>query len=79
LKFPKRIKYCGKELATIYGKSKSYPMYRVAWNIQGKRRMKAFERYGGEDGALGDAEKLVSTLAKGSSVTALNPAQATDA
>jgi hypothetical protein len=31
VKFPKRIKYRGKVLATIYGKSKSYPLYRVAW------------------------------------------------
>ena len=31
VKFPKRIKHGGKVLATIYGKSKSYPLYRVAW------------------------------------------------
>jgi hypothetical protein len=31
VKFPKRIKYRGEVLATIYGKSKSYPLYRVAW------------------------------------------------
>lgn len=79
LKFPKRVKYRGKPLATIYGKSKAYPQYRVAWSVQGKRRMKAFDRYGGEDGALAYAEQLVSDLAKGSQATALNSRQATDA
>jgi integrase len=79
LKLPKKIKYRGKELATIYGRSASYPQYRVAWSVEGKRRMKAFDRYGGEDGALAYAEKLVSDLHKGSQVTALSDAQARDA
>lgn len=79
LRFPKRIKFRGRELATIYGKYKAYPQYRVAWSVQGKRRMKAFDRYGGEDGALAYAEKLVPDLAKGSQVTALTAGQATDA
>jgi integrase len=79
LKFPKRVKHRGKELATIYGKSKSYPQYRVAWSVGGKRRMKAFDRYGGEDGALVAAEKLAAELYKGSQSTALSAAQANDA
>jgi integrase len=79
LKFPKAVKHRGKQLATIYGKSKAYPQYRVAWSVQGKRRMKAFDRYGGEDGALKFAEDLVKELAKGSQTTALTPAQATAA
>jgi integrase len=79
LKFPKRIKHRGKALATIYGRSKSYPQYRVAWSVNGKRRMKAFDHYGGDDGALKYAEKLVPDLAKGSRVTALSPNQANDA
>jgi integrase len=41
--------------------------------------MKAFDRYGGEDGALAYADDLVKDLAKGSQVTALTPAQARDA
>jgi integrase len=79
LKFPKRIKHRGKELATIYGRSKSYPQYRVAWSVAGQRRMKAFAHYGGKDGALAFAETLVVDLAKGSQVSALTPAQARDA
>jgi hypothetical protein len=79
LKFPRRIKYRGKELGTIYGKSKSYRLYRVSWSVQGKRRMKAFDRYGSEEGALAFAEKLVADLHKGSQTTALNDAQARDA
>jgi len=31
MRFPKRIRYRGQALATIYAKSKSYPAYRVAW------------------------------------------------
>jgi integrase len=79
VKYPKQIKHRGKVLAVIYGKSKSYPLYRVAWSVQGKRRMKAFERFGGEEGANQFAEKLVKDLAKGSLTTALNSAQAADA
>ena len=37
MRFPKRIKHRGRVLATIYGKSKSYPAYRVAWTVAGKR------------------------------------------
>lgn len=79
MKFPKHVKHRGKALAVIYGKSRSYPQYRVAWSANGKRRMKAFDHYGGEDGALRYAEKLVPDLAKGSRVTALSPSQANDA
>ena len=44
VRFQKRIKHRGRVLATIYGKSKSYPAYRVAWTVAGKRLMKAFNR-----------------------------------
>jgi hypothetical protein len=76
VKFPKRIKHRGKALATIYGKSKSYPLYRVSWTVAGKRMMKAFPRYGE---AKRHADALVKDLAKGSQVTALTPGQARDA
>lgn len=79
MKFPKPIKHRGRTLATIYGKTKAYPRYRAVWYVSGKRVMKAFERYGGEGGALAYAERLVKDLAKGSQVTALSPGQAMDA
>lgn len=76
VKFPKRIKYRGRVLATIYGKSKSYPLYRVAWNAAGKRMMKAFPRYGE---AKRHADGKVKELAKGSQAAALTAGQARDA
>ena len=79
VKFPRRVKYRGRVLATIYGKSKSYPAYRVAWQAQGKRLMKAFPRLGGEDGANQFADSLVKNLAKGSQAANLTSGQAADA
>lgn len=75
VKFPKRVKFRGRVLATIY-KPKGYPLYRVAWFVAGKRRMQAFPRY---SEAKRHADTLVKDLAKGSQVTALTPAQARDA
>ncbi|PYK96031.1 MAG: hypothetical protein DME19_21060, partial [Verrucomicrobia bacterium] len=60
----------------IYGKSKSYSSYRVAWTTAGRRMMKAFLRYGE---AKRHADGLVKDLAKGSQVTALTAGQARDA
>lgn len=79
VKFPKRVKHRGRVFATIYGKSKSYPLYRVAWQAQGKRLMKAFPRFGGEDGANQFADSLVKNLAKGSQAANLTSGQAADA
>ena len=76
VKFPKRIKYRGRVLAVIYGKSKGRDSYRVAWSVAGKRQMQSFKRYGE---AKKHADDLVKELAKGSQVTALTPAQARDA
>ena len=76
VKFPKHIKFRGMDLATIYRPSKSYPNYRVAWTVAGKRMMKGFHRYGE---AKSHADQLVKDLAKGSQVTALTPGQAGDA
>ena len=76
MKYPKRIKYRGKVLATIYGKCKGRASYRVAWQVAGQRRMASFASY---SLAKRHADGLVKDLSKGSQVTALNPAQARDA
>jgi len=76
VKYPKRIKYRGKVLATIYGKCKGRDSYRVAWQVAGQRRMASFPSY---SLAKRHADGLVKDLAKGSQVTALHPAQARDA
>jgi integrase len=71
-----RIKHRGQVLATLYGKSKAYPAYRLAWRVTGKRRMERFQTY---SEAKRRADALVKELAKGSQVTALTARQATDA
>ncbi len=76
MRFPKKIKYRNKTLATIYGRSKSYPLYRVAWWANGHRQLKAFPSYAE---AKAGADKLVRELAKGSLAPALTPGQANDA
>ena len=62
VKFPKRSRHQGKVLATIYSKSRNYPLYRVAWTVAGKRRMETFPRYGE---ARRRADALVRELTKG--------------
>jgi integrase len=79
MKFPKRIKHRGRAYATIYNKTASYPMYRVVWSVHGKRRMKAFPRFGGKEGALTYAESLAKEIASGSQAPALSSTQAADA
>ena len=76
VKFPKRVNYHGKHAATIYGKSETYPRYRVVWTAAGKRMMKSFPRY---SDASGYAEANKKDWAKGSRATALTPGQANDA
>ncbi len=76
VKFPKPITYRGRILATIYAKCKGRDSYRVAWQVAGQRRMASFQTY---SLAKKYADKLVEDLHKGSTVTALNPAQARDA
>jgi len=68
VKFPRRIKHHGRVLAKIYCKSKSYPFYRVAAYVAGKRRMSSFATY---SEARSEADKLVKDLAKGSQAAAL--------
>jgi hypothetical protein len=72
VKYPKRIKYRGRVLATIYAKCKGRDSYRVAWQVAGQRRMASFPSY---SLAKRHADGLVKDLAKGSQVTALHPAQ----
>ena len=76
VKYPKRIKFRGKTLATIYGRCKGRDSYRVAWQVAGQRRMASFASY---SLAKRHADGLVKDLSKGSQVTALHPAQARDA
>jgi len=76
VRFPKRIKYRGRVLATIYGRCKGRDSYRVAWQVAGQRHMASFPSY---SLAKRHADSLVKDLAKGSQVTALQPAQARDA
>jgi len=71
-----RIKHRGQVLATIYGKSKAYPAYRLAWRVTGKRRMERFQTY---SEAKRRADALVKELAKGSQVTALTAKEAATA
>jgi hypothetical protein len=56
VKFPKHVKHRGKTLATIYRPARTYPSYRVAWTVAGKRKMKAFRSY---DEAKEHADELV--------------------
>ena len=76
MKFPKHYKHRGETLATMYGKSKSYPLYRVSWTVAGRRMMKAFPLYGA---ANRYAEKMKTELAKDSPATLLTEGQALDA
>jgi integrase len=76
VRFPKKIKYRGRTLATIYAKSKGRDSYRVSWVLNGKRQMASFASY---SLAKRHADKLAKDLSKGSVVSALNPAQARDA
>ncbi|HTX20492.1 MAG TPA: hypothetical protein VMD27_01340 [Candidatus Aquilonibacter sp.] len=76
MKYPKRIKFRGRVLATIYGRCKGRDSYRVAWQVAGQRRMASFPSY---SLAKRHADGLVKDLSKGSQVTALNPTQARDA
>lgn len=71
MKFPKVIKHRRFE-ATIYGKGKNYPYYRVAIYAAGKRHVRNFRTYGE---AKAEADRKVRELANGSHAAALNAAQ----
>jgi len=76
VRFPKRIEHRGRTLATIYGKSKSYPFYRLSAYVAGKRRLTSYGTYSEAKSA---ADQLVRDLAQGSQAAALSAAQARDA
>ena len=67
MRFPKLIRHRKCE-ATLYGKSKRYPFYRVVYRADGKRRMKSIAAY---SEARDFAEMKVRELAEGSKVLAL--------
>jgi integrase len=75
VKFPKVIRHRKAEV-TIYAKKPAYPFYRLAYRVDGKRRLKSFKTY---SEAKTEAKKLAKEIAKGSPVAALSPAQARDA
>jgi integrase len=76
MKYPVKVKHRGQVLARIYKPAKAYPLYRLAWNVAGQRRMKAFPSY---SAAKRHADELVKELAKGSQSTLLTAGQARDA
>ncbi len=75
MKFPKTVRHRKAE-CKIYGRKPDYPFYRVAWYVNGQRKVKQFATY---SAAKQYADSLVKDLAKGSQATALEPTQATDA
>ena len=79
MKWPKKVKYRNRVLAKIYRPGEGRVSYRVAWHAAGRRQMKSFATYGGDDGARKFAEGLVVGLAKGSQISLLTPKQAQDA
>jgi integrase len=77
LRFPKVIQNKKtKARATIYGKKKAYPFYRVCWRVNGKRQMRTCSTYSEAKRA---AEELVKDLGQGSQLAALSAAQANQA
>jgi integrase len=62
--------------ATIYGKSKTCRLYRVAGYAKGKRQITYHADY---PAALAKAEELAKSINEGSNALALSPAQAEDA
>ena len=45
MRFPVIVKH-RRVRATIYGRSKGHPYYRVAWHAGGKRAVRSFATYG---------------------------------
>jgi integrase len=75
VKFPKVIRHRRFE-ATIYGKGKNYPYYRLAYYAAGKRHIRNFRTYGE---AKTEADRKVRELANGSQAAALSAQQSRDA
>ena len=75
VKFPQIIRHRRIE-ATIYGKSRHYQRYRLAYYVAGQRRLRTFATY---TEAKVEAERIVRELANGSQATALTGSQSRDA
>jgi hypothetical protein len=60
-RFPGTLKH-RREKATIYGKSRSYPYYRLAYRVTGKRRVVSFAKYAE---ARAEGERVIRELAEG--------------
>jgi integrase len=75
MKFPLTIRHRKAE-AKIYGKSESYPFYRLSYYVAGVRRVHSFAVYGE---ARSEAERIVRELASGSQAAALSSTQSRDA
>lgn len=72
MRFPVALKH-RREKATIYGKSRSYPYYRLAYRVAGKRRVVSFTKYAD---ARAEGERVIRELAAGSQAPALSPREA---
>ena len=75
VEFPQVIRHRKVE-ATIYGKSRHYQRYRLAFYVVGQRRLRTFANY---SEAKAEAERIVREVANDSQVTALTGSQAGDA
>jgi site-specific recombinase XerD len=75
MRFPEIIKY-RRFQATIYGKGKNYPYYRLAYYAAGKRHIRNFRTYGE---TKTEADRKVRELANGSQAAALSAQQSRDA
>ncbi|MGH7953276.1 MAG: tyrosine-type recombinase/integrase [Limisphaerales bacterium] len=75
MRFPKVIRFRRIE-ATIYGKTKKYSFYRLAYYVAGKRVTRSFKSYGE---AKAEAERLVREVSDGSQAAALTGQQSCDA
>jgi integrase len=75
VKFPKIIRHRKAEV-TIYGKRECYPFYRIAYRVNGQRRMQSFATYGE---AKAEAEKKARELSQGSQSLALTAKEITAA
>ncbi len=73
VKFPKIIKHRKAEV-TIYGKGKSYPFYRLAYQVAGKRHMKSFPTFAE---AKAEADRKVRELSQGNQSLALTAKEVT--
>ena len=63
-------------MVTIYGKTKNYPFYRIAYRADGKRQLKNFAKYGE---ALKEAKEKAKQIAEAHPIVALSSPQARDA